>query len=485
LTRSDYPVDDPTGVEDDPEAPDGSTSLVVAANEPATFDWFNAPVGDLTWYNVVEPLLEQLDDGSFQPLLAESYEVSDDGLEYVFTIREATFHDGAAVSADDVVYSLEAARDAPNAPRVSAPMEVVESIERVDDRTVTVRLSRPSQSFLLNMSRLSGMVIPEGSVDDVADNPIGTGPYVFGEWRHGDSLTFTQNTEYWGEAPFFDEVRWRFFPDDAAAVNAVLAGDVDIVNFIDEVELLEGVEAAADLVVVYQDSLENRFNTLILNGEADVFDDDRIRQAVAHALDRQALNDGLYGGRMTNICVPPDITADHEFCPYPYDPDRSRELLAEAGAEDLSLTLHTLTGGSFGVWVEILASQLAEVGITLEGRLLDGPALVEQVRNQGDYQMAFLARAAIDISLLAQCPTVWSRDCVPDETRELLGQADAAADQAEWAELRREVVESHAERAHWIPLHQVPIASVHRDDIAGFKDSRSWFELDLRPLSRG
>lgn len=478
------------GASDDEQPNTDSNSLVLGgADNVVPGDWHTggANLVGLILHNVVEPLLEMSEDGELQPLLVDSYDVSDDGREYTFSLKEGiTFHDGSELTADDVIYSLETSKAAETSPATSVPLGPVETIERVDEYTVKVALSRPSQWFLLNMSRIPGMIIQEGSADDVAHERIGTGPYVIQELRQDDQVIFARFDDYWGEPPYFENVTYRILPDPNAQANAVLAGDVDVLARVEELDLIERVEEAGGFEPIVQDVGEEAFNVVIVNGENEKLDDVRVRQAIAYGINRQELNDALYDGLLTNICVAPDpaygVRASDEFCPTEYDPDRARGLLAEAGAEDLQLELKTSVVEPRSLWFEILAAQLAEVGITLTARLLDAATWVEEVRNRADYDMSLILGAAIDVSLLVECPVVWTHECSPDEEGELLQRADEATDISEWADLRRQAAELQAERAYWIFVHQQPTYSLVRNGLTGLKPYRSFNEFDLRTL---
>lgn len=460
----------------------GSTSLVVGPidAEPPTYDYTQAnqlsPLVLLT-YNVVEPLLERMEDGSLEPLLAESYEVSDDGLEYLFTIRQATFHDGGDLTADDVVYSLELNRAAPNE-SVSGPLSAVEQIEKVDDRTVRVRLSVPSQKFLQAMSRESGMVIPDGGAEQLASAPVGTGPFVFDNWQQGVDVTLTRFEEYWGDLPFFEDITWRFIPDQTAGVNALLAGEVSVAEASRSTVEGMGVDPDATEGVQAVEQAGQPIFFAFLNAKDPAFEDERVRQAIAHAIDRDALG-GQFGGEGQATCLfvnPPTEQWNSDHCPYPYDPERSRELLAEAGAEDLSIGFKYPAG-----WLdpEILAAQLTEVGINVEQQAIgDFPRFIEETES-GDYQMGFIGGSQQADAFT--CPAWLTADCVPGFD-DLLVQADRSTSADEWAELRRQAVEEQADRAYLIPLYNVAIFMLVSDELAGVKPFRSYVEFDLRGL---
>ncbi|WP_162606245.1 ABC transporter substrate-binding protein [Jiangella asiatica] len=466
-----------------------STSLRVAfPQEPPDWNYLQnaaTAIKALVVHNVVEPLLEKTEDGSFEPLLAESYEVSPDGLQYTFTIREATFHDGSELTADDVVYSLTTSQASPQG-EISGPFAAVSAIDKTAENVVTVSLDRPSQNFLQGMSGIAGLIIPEGSAEGLAQQPLGTGPYSFEEWRNGVSVSLARFDDYWTDLPFFEDVTWQFFADETASLNALLAGDVDLVsNLIGEgLERFDSINETDGFTGVTTAGSE--FIYLVLHATDPAFQDERVRQAIAHAVDRQPIIDGASGGLGQPSCVfvnPPNVAWNSDYCPYPYDPDRAESLLAEAGVPDLAIDFTYITSGFFPATMEVVRSQLTEVGISVEPVGLDLTTYLEQILGESpDYQMTVLSGPQQADSW--QCPGWFAGDC-SEEFGQLLAAADQAIDTAEWADLRRQAVEHFADRAFVIPIANQDEVSAMRDDLVGMKPYRSASELDLRPLAWG
>lgn len=464
----------------------GDTELVISVpQEPATWDWVVSAATALRvpiFLNVVQPLLEEQADGSVEPLLAESYEISDDGLEYVFELREAVFHDGSELTADDVIYSLEYNRSSEQG-ALKSIFEPVVTMETVDDRTVRITLNRPSQQFLNGMASDAGLIIPEGSSGQLEREPIGTGPYTFGEWRTGTSVQFARFDDYWGELPFFTDVRFRFIGNETAAINALLAGDTDAITQIAG----EGIERVAS--VEEQEGFArtsfktDEFTYLSLNAENAKFDDERIRQAIAHAIDREPIFAAAFAGFGQPNCVfasPPGVPWDSDYCPYPYDPDRARELLADAGAEGMEINFKFLTVAEFPPIMEVVTSQLTDVGFTVNttGRELT-TYLDEVLAEPYDYEFTSLSGPQpID----AWAEGGWFTQYEDDEFDRLLREADQAVDREVWADLRRQAIERYADAAYLIPIGNKEGIALHRADLAGVKEYRGTSEFDLRPL---
>lgn len=484
------PANDPAGEEAGEEATAEvdddrpSTNLRVSyPQEPPNWDYTeNTATANraLLVHNVVEPLLERQEDGSWAPLLAD-VTVSEDGLTYVLELVDATFHDGTALTSADVVYSLEYNRASPHAV-VSVPFDAVAAIEPDGERTVTVTLDQPSQRFLEGLSGVSGLIIAEGSSGDLATQPVGTGPYTFDEWRPDVSVSLRRFEDYWAELPYFESIDYRFIGDETAALNALRAGDIDLVGAIvgDGVEQFDSIDATEGLVGLTSPSTNIHY--LTLNAEDPVFDDARVRQAIAHAIDREPILLGGFGGRGEANCVfvnPPNVPWNSDYCPYPHDPDRARELLADAGREDLELTLKFPQVADFPPIAEIEIAQLAAVGISVESQGRDLPTFLDEVLADFDYQLATISGAPQIDAWVGEGRM--TRDALP-EFDALLAEADAATDVDEWAELRREAVELHADRAYLIPLGNKDDIFAARDDLAGIKPFRAAQEVDFRRL---
>ena len=465
------------------DAPTGTSITVVVPQEPADWDFvrnsataIRAPLA----MNVVQPLLERQEDGTIAPFLAEQFEASDDGLTYTFTIREAMFHDGSPLDSADVVYSLET-NMASEVAATAGPLSVAETIAATDEHTVVVTLSRPSRAFVNSLASSSGLIFPEGSLDSLATAPVGTGPWSFGEWRPDVDLVLHRFADYWGDIPYYETVTFRFITDPNAAANALLAGDVDI--------LATGLGSTrsrvedAGLTVV--EGISAEFQYVSLNGSLDVFADERIRQAIAHAIDRQAYVDAVYGGAARPTCTfvnPPNEAWATDHCPYPYDPDRARELLAEAGAEGTPLTIKFIEDGAqWSITTEILVSQLSDVGfdVSTEGRELT--TYLDEIVSAAEpsYEITPLGGpTAIDAW---KCPGRFTLWCDP-AIDEMLAQADETLDDQEYVDLRRTAIEQHADAAYLIPLSTRLDLVFLADGITGVKPFRPITEFDMRNI---
>lgn len=456
-------------------------SLAIAyTQEPTDWNYLRNPstaIRALLMLNVLEPLLDKQEDGTLSPLLAESYKVSDDGLVYTFKLREAVFSDGSALTADDVVYSLEQARTT-KLEDVAGPLKVVKQVAKTDDRTVTVTLSTQSQRFLEAMSADGGIVIPQGSANSLNKTPVGSGPFVFRTWKNGVQVDLDRNDRYWGERPALRAITWRFIEDTTVAINALRAGDVDLIGgfWSDKVQI-DSVMATPGFA---KNGIAGREIVYIsLNADDPAFADARVRQAIAYSLDRQPLIDGVSGvGPPTCVLVnPPNVPWKSDKCPYPHNPAKAKQLLTEAGKQGLALRYTALAGTDEAV--AIITQGLERAGFKVKTDYLDFPAYADRVFTKAQYQFTQIAGPQqIDAWT---CPGFFTKDCY-QEFDNLLARADRALDRTEWADLRREAVEKHAERAYLIPIYTSDATTLYRTGIAGHKPFSSNSEVDLRGL---
>jgi len=314
-------------------------------------------------YNVLEPLVKIGADGSINPLLAERWDISEDGMTYTFHLREAMFHDGEPLTADDVKFTLDRAADPVTGHPFGWHFEIVDSVTATDDRTVVVELNRPSNIFLYRLGLRSGAIYPERSVNALANHPIGTGPFRFVEWQQGTGIDLERNDSYWGEPAFLEQVSFRYYAERDGSVNALLAGDVDLLpNLLVPPRINEFQNPS----FVIKELPSTELVWVGINHDTELLQDVRIRQAMSLAIDREASIAALGGYRVLGgPHVPPTdpwVLLDTPI--NDYDPDRARSLLAEAGYPDgIDVTIRVPGTPKLPPVAELIASQWAEVGI--------------------------------------------------------------------------------------------------------------------------
>lgn len=374
---------------------DRTDAVVGLTGEPTNLDFTTtsgSAIPQLLMNNVYEGLVTIDQDGEVQPQLARSWEVSGDRTVYTFTLHDGvTFSDGSAFTADDVVASIGRVQDDWTL-SLSSKMDVVESAEAVSDTEVVVTLRHPSNAWLFDMGTSVGAMFPDDPSADLATEAVGTGPYTVTEVATGQHVTLTARDDYWGEAPALDEITVRYFADANAQANAVRAGDVDMAYNLQAPDLIAGLEQDERLQVI--DGTSTGEVLLALNNAAPPFDDLRVRRAIMYAIDRQAVLDTAWAGHgeLIGSMVPPTDPYYQDLTDaYPYDPDRARELLEEAGVEDLSITFDVPTRPYAEAVAQVVVSQLADVGIDATIVPAEFPAVwLDKVFTEHDYQMSVI-----------------------------------------------------------------------------------------------
>ncbi len=477
-----------------PETTEVAAITVGLQLEPATLDPTASPEGPIQTvelYNLIETLIKLGPDGDFEPLLAESWAISDDGLTYTFNLRQGVvFHDGASFEAEDVVFSLDRARDEANGHPFAPQLAVVDSVTAIDDFTVEVVLSQFSANFLFNMAQSVGMIFDEASVDSLADAPVGTGPYAFSDWVRGDAITVVANPDYWGDAPLLDSITYRYIPDANALNNAILAGDIEIIAGVSAPELLEVFED--DDAFNVQVGTTNGEVTMALNNRGDALSDVRVRQALSFAIDRQAVIDGAYfgyGDIIGTFAVPTDPYYVDLTDVYSFDPEKAVELLAEAGyADGLELSFKLPPPSYARRSGEIIQSQLEEVGVNVSIENVEWPVWLEDVFNLegveggNNYDLSIVAHVEPrDIGQYGNPDYYFGYDN-PDVQADLAA-ADAEADDDARYELLGNVQTQITADAASIWLFVLPNLAVTAEGIAGFSPNSVTQALDMTRVS--
>ena len=386
------------------------TEIVVGLQlEPPHLDPTSAAAGaidQVLYSNVFEGLTRFGPDGSVNPGLAESWEISEDGLVYTFKLHEGvTFHDGTAMDAMDVKFTLDRARDETSQNAQKALFEGIESVEVVDDLTVAVTLGAPNGNLLFNLAWGDAVIVASESIGEIKQMPVGTGAFKFEDWVQGDKITLVKNPEYWGEPAKLDKATFKFISDPTAAFAAMMAEDVDVFGGYPAPENLPQFEADARFQVLVG-STEGE-TILSINNQMEPLNNVNVREAIAHAIDRQAIIDGAMFGLGTPIGTHfaphnpdyVDLTGVSE-----HDPELAKALLAQAGYPDGFTTTLKLPPPSYARrGGEIIAAQLRAVGIETEITNLEWAQWLEQVFRGKDYGLTIVSHTEpFDIGIYAR-----------------------------------------------------------------------------------
>lgn len=463
------------------------TDVVVGlTGEPTNLDFTTtsgSAIPQLLMNNVYEGLVTIDQEGEVQPQLAESWEVNGDRTVYTFTLHEGvTFSDGSPFTADDVVSSIERVQDDWTL-SLRSKMDVVRKAEATSDTEVAVTLEHPSNSWLFDMGTSVGAMFPDDLSADLATETVGTGPYTVEEVAPGDHVTLAARDDYWGEAPAIQDVTVRYFADANAQANAVRAGDIDMAYNMQAPDLLAGLERDEDLQVI--DGTSTGEVLLALNNTEPPFDDLRVRRAVMHAIDRKAVLDTAWAGHgeLIGSMVPPTDPYYQDLTDaYPYDPERAKELLAEAGAEDLSITFDVPTRPYAEAVAQVVVSQLKDVGIDAKIVPAEFPAVwLDKVFTEHDYQMSVILHTeARDMLTIFGDPDYYLGYDNPRVT-EVAEEADRSSpDQyvAGMQEVARMIVDDAASD----PLFLFPNTVVADAGLAGIAANATTESMDLTGL---
>lgn len=377
----------PTG-----EADPNATLTVRLSLEPSNLDirhTSGAALEQALVDNVYQGLVTRNGDenNAIVPALATEWNVSPDGLTYTFTLRQGvTFHDGSALTADDVVTSLQTAKDDATV-QSSADLANVASISSPDASTVVVTLAKPNIDFLFALTGRAGLIFKNGDTTNLQTAENGTGPFRVASWNTGQSLTLARYDGYWGDKAGVAEVVLDYIPDQSAATNAAVSGDVDVALEIDP-DLQGQIEGTGNFTI--ESGLTTDKGTLAFNNQRAPLNDQRVREALRLAVDHNALVETLVTAQPLNGPIPPldpgyeDLTGSVS-----YNPDRARELLAEAGAENLNLSL-TIPNVYPSTLATFLVSSYADVGVTLQVKQVDFSTWLTDVYTNHDYDLSFV-----------------------------------------------------------------------------------------------
>ncbi|HLV11886.1 MAG TPA: ABC transporter substrate-binding protein [Trueperaceae bacterium] len=459
----------------DPAPTRGGHVVVAITAEPPGWDpsaSTSQEIPRVVYDNVMQGLVRFDRNGEIVPALATSWETSEDGLTWTFHLREGvTFHDGSAFDAADVVEKFERAIDPESGHTNAQYYEAIASIEAVDDHTVVFHLSRPSSSLLYNLARPDSVINPSGTAETQRSQPVGTGAFVFAEYVPGSHVRLERFADYWEEGlPYLDSAEFRIVSDPNARFAALQAGDIDLIGVALLPEQFQQVQANPALKGT-QGSATAEI-TLALNNAVEPLDDPRVRQAITHAIDKNAIVQGAMFGLGTVIGTHMSPAENYYVDltdTYPYDPERARELLAEAGYPD-GFTVRFELPEPYNIerrTGEVIAQQLAQVGIDVELSVVEWATWIERIFLGGDYDMTIIGHSEPrDINVYANPGYYYHYD--NPRIGELLDEAEAALTQEEANAKYQEIARIIAEDAVNVWVFSSPYLVAAQRDVYGF-----------------
>lgn len=397
--------------------------------------------------NVYQGLVARTAAGEIVDALASEHEVSADGLTYTFTLREGVvFHDGQPLTPQDVVASLTTRKATPE----WADSERLANVASVtaEGQTITLTLSQPDSTLLWNLTGRAGIILKEGDAVDYNTAANGTGPFRVANWRQGASLTLERNDEYWGDTAQVADVTFDFIPDNQAAINAALAGEVDVLVGFDA-NMTDQVEGGGDFVVETGSATDK--SVLAMNSTTGPLADVRVREAIRTAIDHDAIVEAVGAGQTLYGPIPEADPGYEDLSDVvTYDPEAARALLGEAGVEELSLTL-TIPSAYSTTLSQILVSNLNDVGIDLKVDRVDFGTWLSDVYTNKDYELSVVNHAEPrDFENWADPDYYFTYD--NPEVQSLFAQSLTATDDEAAAELLRQAarIVSEDHPADWL-----------------------------------
>ena len=467
---------------------DGSAVLGIVL-EPPGLDPTTAPaasIGEIVHYSVLEGLTKINMDGSITPLLAESWSIDPDGKSYTFKLRRGVkFSDGEAFDSSDVKFSFERAK-APGSTN-KAKKAVFDNISRVDTpdpHTVIVVLNQADGNFLFRMGENTAVILDPKSAATTATKPVGTGPFVLENWAKGSAITLAKNEGY-RNAPAvkMKKVTFRFINDSAAQVAALLAGDVDGFPRFQALESLKQFQNDPRFSVTVGGTEGKTIMTI--NNKKKPFDDVRVRRALAAAIDRKAIIDGAQEGFGTPIgshMVPSDAGYVDLTGVNPYNPERAKALLKEAGvATPLNVTLTLPPPAYARKGGEIIASQLAKVGVVAKIENVEWAQWLSGAF-KGNFDLTVISHVEpLDFDRYADPAYYYGYDS--KAYKDLLTAYNSTADQKGRLKLLGDIQRQLANDSVNAYLFQLPQFAVGNKKLKGMWSSSPIFGNDLGALS--
>jgi len=414
------------------------------------------------------------------PDLAESWEISDDGLEYTFRLREAKFSDGSPVTAQDAVFSLIRMRDDAESVQ-SAMYQIMADVTAPDDRTVVIRLTEPSAPFLATLAMFSAAIVPENAVTELGDEfgtkPVGAGAFRLAEWRRGEVVRLERNEHYWEEGlPKLDGVEWHVIADDNTRILKVQAGELDAAIFI-PFNRVADLDANPEINVHLDPS--TREDHLLLNHENEWLANENVRKALNMAVDVQSIVDVVtfgYGTPAASYIPAGALYYNPDNLNYPYDPDKARQMLEAEGAAGMTLNIIVDAGSEVEEQISILLKdQFAKAGVNLDIRKVD-PGQIWDMYVAGDYDtsIAYWTNDIIDPDQkstfalgMDENLNYWTR-YENQHVADLVAQGRVELDAEKRREIYYEIQKIAKDDVHWIDLYYSPFRNISRANVQDF-----------------
>ncbi|MGN0591972.1 MAG: ABC transporter substrate-binding protein [Ruminococcus sp.] len=354
-------------------------------------------------FNVFEGLYKPNCDGELIPAVAERCECSEDGLSYTFTLREnVKFHNGNTVTAEDVISSIETCAGTNGGEPLIPAFSNITSIEKTDEKTIVITLAERDADFLSYIASVKAAITPAGQTD--ADtNPIGTGPYQYVSRSAQENIVMEKFDDYWGEAAYIENVTFQVCADSDSLVMNLNGGAVDMMAHLP----VSQAQQLNDNFTVLEGTM-NLVQGVYLNHEFEPFQDQRVRQALCYAVNKDEILDIVSDGKGEQVGSSMFPNFRKYYLPelndtYSYDPEKAKELLSEAGYENsLSFTITVPSNYPQHVaTAQVVAEQLKAVGVTVDIEQVEWNTWLSDVYSNRQYEATVVGVDASNLTASA------------------------------------------------------------------------------------
>ena len=328
--------------------------------------------------------------GKIEPLLGTSWNTSKDGLTLTFNLRQGVkFHDGTPLNADAVVFSLDRLISGKVKVPIGAGFKSMQSIEAINPSTVAIHLKHPDPNLLPNLSTTMASIFSPTSATKDGNSPtnivrpVGTGPYQFTRWTKGSEVVYTRVDDYWGQKPYYKTVAFKFIPEANSREAGLLAGQLDVIMNPPVTDL---ISLSQNPAVKLLKAPSDRSIFIGINTVKPPLDNEKVRQALNYAVDKDAIikNVMFDAVNLMDSPFPSSLTGYCKVGAYKYDPEKAKQLLAEAGVKNLKITLGSPTGRYIQdiQFAQAISGYLRKVGIDASVRTMDWPSYVSAMQQK-------------------------------------------------------------------------------------------------------
>lgn len=464
---------------------DGGTLTVVRLSDATKLDPHfitDIPSANIIYQKVYETLVEPDKDMNIQPLLATEWNVIDD-TTWEFKLKEGvSFHDGTPFNSEAVKATFDRLLD----PNTGSPQRekfaMINEVKVIDEYTVQLLLDYPYAPLLSILASSEGSIMSPKALaenqETLAEKPVGTGPFVFENWKTGQEISLKKNENYWGKSPSIDEVVFKVVPEDATRLAMIETGEAHINDQVPVTEI-ERIEASESMGLLRAEGLAVEY--IGFNTKKKPLDDVKVRKAISHAVEREAIIKGVYNnvGTLANAAMSPKVFGHSEKVkPYDYDLNEAKKLLKEAGYENgLKLKLLTSDRKERINMAEVIQSQLKGIGVEVDIQVMEYGAYIDTIdksehdlfiggwgnaTGDGDYNQYNLFHTA------SQGPPGNHFYYSNPEVDKIIEEARRETDEAKRKDLYERVMQMELEDAVYIPIRNYEHMAAHSKNVSGF-----------------